>query len=102
MATLAEINSIINEGGAFADKVKAQCIKTALAVAFEDPQTANHANRLKWAKSALEDPNGVYQSVMRYVIAANASETLAAITGLSDSSIQDHVNASLAVLADGS
>lgn len=102
MATLAELSTIINEGGPFADKVKAACIKTAVNVAFEDVGTPNHANRLKLAKQFLVDPAGQYSRVLRYVIAANAASTLAEITGLSDANIQSHVDASLAILADGS
>ena len=101
-ATLLELSTILNDGSNFADKIKAACIKTAVSVAYEDAQTANHANRLKWATSAFKDPQSMYSRVMRYVIAANASSDLAAITGLSDANIQSHVDASLAVLADGS
>lgn len=102
MATLAELSTLINEGGPFADKVKAAILKTSIAVAFEDPGTTNHANRLALAKSFLSDPNGNYQKVMRYVIAANAAETLVDILALSDATIQSHCDASLAILADGS
>lgn len=102
-ATLTELSTLINEGSGFADKIKAACIKTAVSVAFEDPQTANHANRLKWAISSLKDPNGMYLRVLRYVVAANAGlDNAAAILALSDGTIQSHVDASLAVLADGS
>lgn len=102
MATLAELSTLINEGGPFADKVKAACLKTAVSVAFEDAGTANHANRLKLSKSFLVDPAGLYPRVLRYVVAANASLALASITGMADADIQAHVDASLAILADGS
>lgn len=102
MATLAELATLINDGSPFADKVRAATLKTAVAVAFESDQTANHANRLKVSKQFLVDPTGQQPRVLRYVIAAMASEELAAITGASDATIQGHVDASLAILADGS
>lgn len=102
MATLAELSTLIDEGGPFASKVKAAIIKTAVSVAFEDAGTANHANRLKLAKQFLSDPNGQFIRVLRYVVAANAAETVENITGLADATIQSHVDASLAVFADGS
>lgn len=72
-----------------------------MSVGFEGDQVANHANRLKLAKSFLVDPNAQYPRVLRYVVAANAALSLASITGMADGDIQSHVDASLAILADG-
>lgn len=101
MATLTELATLINEP-AITDKIKSAVIKAAVAVKFEDEGTANHANRLKWAKQALSDPNGVATKCTRYVIAALASSALAEITGADDTTIQNNVNASVDVFADGS
>ena len=101
MATLTEINTLINEP-AITEKVKSAVIIAAKDVAFEDEGTANHTNRLKWAKSALSDPNGMATRVTRYVIAANNTLTLAEITALSDTDIKNNCNACINIFADGS
>ena len=69
MATLTELQSLLGDP-ALKDKVKAAVVKTAVSVAFEAPETANHAGRLAWAKGALDDPNGTAEKVTRYVVAA--------------------------------
>ena len=100
MATLAELNTLINDG-TLNEKVRGAVIKAAVAVKFEATDTPNHANRLKWAKAALNDPIGTATRTARYVVAANAAETLATIAALSDTLIQDHTNASVDIFADG-
>jgi hypothetical protein len=103
MATLLELSTLIAGGDTdFENKLKAAIVKTAVSVAFESDQTANHANRLKWSVKAVSDVNGQMPKVRNYVVAANAAETLAAILALSDATLQSHVDASLAILADGS
>lgn len=101
MATLAELQTVLGDP-ALKDKIRAAVTVAAVAVSFEDSGTANHTNRLKWAKAALNDPNGTADKVTRYVVAANAAQTLATIQGLSDTDIQNHTNASINIFADGS
>lgn len=101
MATLSELNGLLNDP-ILSEKVGGACIKAAVDVKNEDAGTANHANRLKWAKKIFSDTQGERVKVMRYVIAANAGLTLAQINALSDTDIQNHVNASIDVFADGS
>lgn len=73
----------------------------AEAVRTEDPGTANHANRLKWAKRVLNDHVDAGADMLKAVVAANASATLAQITGASDATIQAAVNAAIDIFADG-
>lgn len=101
MATLAELQTVMGDP-ILKDKCRAAAIKTAVSVVFESDQTPNHANRLKWAKQSLSDPVGMAEKVVRYVVAARASDTLAQISALDDATIQANVDASLAVFADGS
>lgn len=94
MATLTEIVTLINEPQ-FADKVRAAMLVTAYNVKNEAPETANHAARLALVKSWLTDPELHDNRVARYVIGANNALSLAAISGLSDTDIKSHVDASL-------
>lgn len=96
MATLAELQTVLNEP-ALRDKIRSAVVKTAVAIKNESDATPNHAERVAWAKAALQDPNGMAERVTRYVVAANAALELAAITGLSDTDIQAHTDASVAI-----
>lgn len=98
MATLTELQTLLSDP-VLRDKCRSACVKTAVSVAYEDAGTANHAARLVWAKGALNDPNGTADKVVRYLVAAMASSTLAEIQAASDATIQGHVDASLAVFA---
>lgn len=94
MATLTELQTLLNDP-ALRDKVRAAVVKTAVAVNYESDQTEHHAERLAWAKGVFDDPNGAAERVVRYVVGANAAETLAAIQSLSDAAIQSHCDASV-------
>jgi hypothetical protein len=100
MATLAELFSELNDP-VLQQKTNAACLVAANLVTTEAAGTANHANRLKWAKRVFQDPVGQGLLMLRAVLAANNAATLAQITGASDATIQSAVNAAIDVLADG-
>jgi hypothetical protein len=100
MATLYEIWTLL-EDPALRQKVSAACLIAAEAIRTESDQTANHANRLKWAKATLQSPVQAGQQMLRAVLAANVSATLAQITGASDATIQTAVNNAVNIFADG-
>ena len=100
MATYTEIASLLNEA-TLAARVASACLVAAAAIQAEDGATVNHANRLKWAKAVFLDPQTWGQRLLRAVLAANASATLAQITAATDSTIQTAVNASVNTFADG-
>lgn len=100
MATLAELWTLL-DNPALKEKVSAACLIAAEAIRVEDPGTANHANRLAWAKATYLDPVGAGRDVLKAVLAQNASATLAQITGASDSTIQTAVNNAVNTFADG-
>jgi hypothetical protein len=97
-AALTDLFTLLNDP-ILNQKVAAACIKTAVSIAFEDPGTANHANRLAWAKGALANPTGTANEVVRYVIAALAGNDLATIQASADATIQSNVDASVTVFA---
>lgn len=100
MATLAELWTLM-EDPTLKEKVSSACLVAAEAIRVEDSQTANHTNRLKWAKAAMLDPVKAGDDMLKAVLAANSAAALASITGAADGTIQDAVNAAVNVFADG-
>lgn len=100
MATLAEIWTLL-EDPTLKEKVSAACLIAAEAIRVEDSGTANHANRVKWAKAVLKDPVSAGDDMLKAVLAANNSATLGQITGASDATIQSAVSAAVNIFADG-
>lgn len=96
MATLTELQTLLNDP-TLRDKVRAAVVITAKNINFESAATENHAARLTWAKAAMSDPNGTADKVVRYVVGANSTSTVAEIQGLSDAAIQSHVDAAVNV-----
>lgn len=101
MATLAETWTVLTDP-ALKEKATSAALAAAQAVLFESDQTANHANRVKWAKSVFENPVGTGNAVVNAVVARWAGEkTLAELNALSDQDIKDAVSAALNTFADG-
>lgn len=100
MATYVELRQLFGND-ALRNKIEVAVIIAAEAIRTEDAGTANHANRLIWAKQAFENPTSVAVKMMMALLAANAAATVAAITGATDAVIQGLVNAAVNVFADG-
>ncbi len=101
MATLAQIWTLLEDPG-LKEKVSAACLKAANTIRLEATETANHANRIKWAKSVLVDPVKAGDDMLKAVLAINASAELVAITGASDATIESAVVEAVNIFADGS
>jgi hypothetical protein len=69
------------------------------AIAVEAAGTANHAERIAWAKQSATGTAGMAQMVLRLVLAANSSATVAQINAATDASLQTAVNNTIRVLA---
>jgi hypothetical protein len=98
MATYAELFGLQNDN----DLIEKIVVAVAVAgdtIRTEDVGTANHANRLVWAKAAFEDPRSVGKKTVWAVLAANKSNTTAQITGATDAQIQTAVDDVVDVLA---
>ncbi len=100
MATYTELNGLFNDP-TLSEKVGVAIIVAADIIRAENSGTTNHANRLKWAKQVYKDPNGNRDDMLKAVLAANRTLTVAQITGASDADIQTAVNAAVDVFADG-
>lgn len=101
MATYAEIYSL-RSNDALRTRVGVACMVAAEAIRTEDGGTANHANRLKWAKRVFEQPEDESVRMLWAVLIQNISATVAQITSATDGTIQTAVNNAVNVFADGS
>ena len=64
MATLLEIYNLRYEAVNLKNRTTAAIAKAATDVLNEDPGTANHANRLVWAGSALDNATAMAERMM--------------------------------------
>ena len=101
MATYMELSVLFNHSD-LQDKVRVACIVAAETIRAEDAGTANHANRLKWARRAFSSPGSVRDDMLMALLAANKDQTVAQITSATDVLIQSKVDAAVDVFADGS
>jgi len=101
MASSEELLTLFNNS-AMRNKVMVATILAARAIQVEAPATANHANRLLWAKRAFRSPDALATEMWMSVLAANASYTVAQITGASPEAIQANVDETVDLFADGS
>jgi hypothetical protein len=78
-------------------------IMTAVAILAEEirtelPATANHAERMAWAKRALTNVDGTARGLMWVVMAQNRAFTVAQIEGASDAALQSAVDSAVQLL----
>lgn len=99
MATYAEILQA-SADPTLNNKVRVAVIIAAEVVRTEPTATANHANRLIWAKSVYANPDNEAKRMIWAVLAQNSSATLAAILSATDSTVQTAVNAAVDVFAN--
>lgn len=101
MATYNELRQLFSHGDLH-NRVEVACVIAAEAIRNESDQTANHANRLKWAQTAFENPRGVADKILMSLLAANKAAAVGSITGASDATVQSAVDAAVNLFADGS
>jgi len=99
MATFLELEELTRDGdlnrrAAIAVTVAVTNVRNATATGAIAP--VNQAQRLVWAKSALQDIHGMARSMLPGVLAENKNFTVAQIQGASDdallSNIEDYVD----------
>lgn len=100
MATYAELNQEAGDGNLFI-KVKVACFIAANTIASEAGSTANHTNRLLWAKQVYQDPEREAKRMLWAVLAANQAQTLATIQSATDAQVLSAVTAAVDVFANG-
>lgn len=101
MASYTELFDLIQDSD-LRNKVAVAVGVAADTIRVEDAGTANHANRVIWAKGAFSDPMAEAEKMLWAVVSANSGQTIANIQGASDVSIQTNVDAVVDIFADGS
>lgn len=101
MATYSELRSLFGHDD-LRNKIEVAVIVAAEAIRNEDGGTANHANRLLWAKAAFVSPRSVAERMLMCLLAANKTQAVGTITGASDATVQTAVDAAVNIFADGS
>ena len=101
MAALTELRNLRSDV-TMLQKVEGAVLIAADTIYNESAATTNHANRIIWAKQAMERPSGKTQAVWNAMLAANNTATVATILALFDSTIQTAVDTSIDLFADGS
>lgn len=100
MATYAELSQIVG-AGTLRDRLSMAVAAQAEVIRTEDGGTANHANRLIWAQSAISDPRVWADKMIWAVMAQNAAFTKAQIEGASDASLLTAVSNVVNIFATG-
>lgn len=100
MATYDELFGL-QANDSLRNRIAVACIVAAEAIRTENANTANHANRLLWAKAVFANPQGEAQRMLWAVLAQNKTATVAQITGATDATIQTAVSAAVDVFATG-
>lgn len=100
MATYQELFDL-RQDQVLLDKITVAVIVAADTIYAEAGGTANHANRLIWAREAAQQPLAMAKVFMAAVLAANKAVAASAISGASDISIQVSVDAVVDNFANG-
>ena len=100
MATYSELLQA-SESEALRNRVRVACVLAADAIRTEPSNTPNKANRLKWAKTVLQNPAADVQAMVWAVLAQNASQPLSTIVNATDAQVLAAVSAAVDVLAQG-
>lgn len=98
MATLQEQRQAA-EDPTLRVKVREACIVSAQKIVDEPAGTANHPNRLAWAKLVLVAPDTYTDRMLAYIIAKNNASTLAQILAASDATVQQNVDGAVDAFA---
>ncbi len=100
MASYSELSTIANQG-TLLDKFTAAVAIQAEVIRLENVNTANHANRLVWAKQAFSSPRDMATKLTWAVLAQNVSFTNAQILAASDATILTAIANAVDVFATG-
>lgn len=100
MATLLELKSLFTDP-VLGDKVEAACVIVAEEIRAEDSGTANHANRYAWAKTVWTNSAGARDGMLKAILGANNTATVAVINAASDATILAAVRNAVNVFATG-
>ena len=102
-ATLLELQTAITDGG-LRNRIQAALCKTAVSINFEGAGAEHHTERFLLAGNILKgDINSYAAQALKYVVAGYTSDhptdDLATLLAMTDSQLQNYVDAAAGVLA---
>lgn len=100
MATYTELFEL-RGNSTLRNRVAVAMIVAAETIRNEDGGTANHANRLLWAKEVFQGRLPQANDMLTAVVAANKDATVAQIASATDAALQANVDAAVDVFATG-
>lgn len=100
MAAYSDLAQLINDP-TLRDRVAVALLVAADVIRLEGDAVPNHSNRLKWAKQVLRSPYDHADDMVRALIGQNKDLTVTQIQGVIDTQIQNAVNSSIDIFADG-
>ena len=100
MATFAELVTA-SANATLVEKIKIATLIAADGIRLEGPDVANHRDRVRWAAKVFTAPDTEATRMIWPVLIQNRTATLAQITGAADATVQNAVNAAVAVVIAG-
>lgn len=100
MATYSELFDLRSDAN-LRNRITTAVAIQADVIRLENVNTANHANRLIWAKEAFVNPEAVANKMMWGILAANKNITPDQTKGVTDASLQTAVANLVDVFATG-
>ena len=98
MATYTELFDL-RVNSSLRNRIAVAVTIAARAVMLEAVDVPNHANRYKWAATAFSNPEGQADRFLWAALAANATATVAQITGATDAMLLSAVTAAVDLIA---
>lgn len=101
MAVTLEQLAGIMQSSDIAGRLQGAVVLVAQAIQLESAETANHANRLKWANRAFSSPASVASAMQPAVVARYAATAIPSGLVVTDAEIQTAVADAVNTFADG-
>ena len=101
MAELDELREL-RDNSDLLNKIEAAVWIAADTIRNESDQTANHANRLVWAKASIGNSEQVAEDMLKVLLAQNHTAAVGIITGADKTTILNAVNGAVDLFATGS
>jgi hypothetical protein len=99
MATYQELVALAGSADRLRQQIKMAIAVSAFNITAEAVNTANHVNRLLWAKAALANPDNEVERVKWFVLAGNAAAAVTDINAATDAQVQTVVDGAVALFA---
>ena len=100
MATYTELRQLYSHTG-LTNRIEVAVVVAAEKIRTEDSVTANHANRLVWAKQTFGSTRSAAEKMLMALLAAHRARTVEALIAVTDEDLQTAVDNAVDIFADG-